>query len=142
MRRLHSLSAPSHPATVAMWLIDDVRSHPIWRQYGATLVHLRPEPGLEEAFKALPAFTHEFLCFALNPDTVATAESTAGEVAAARLWPPNMGYQFEAENDAAAMRRVEEALQQAPSLDTDWRSWWNARFQDGYPMVSSRFAGS
>lgn len=145
MRTIHSIPI-THPYTVAIWLIDDAASHPIWNQYYVHLVHLRgvgPEGNPPK--KGIPDATHEWLCFALNPDhRVEPVEQWSEDWQVAVLMPPNMGYHIVAENDAEAMQRVDAALRLAPSLDTDFRSWWRARFGEpvgGFSLVRNALTG-
>ena len=139
----------SDPWTVALWLIDSPQDHPLWSQYLAVLVHLRGEKEGVPPTIHLEGATHEWHCFALNPGepgngprrTYTVNDDPEWLCRKQVLWPPNMAYQFRADDDAAAMARVESALNQAPSLDTDYRSWWNQAFADGHCLVRSIWSG-
>lgn len=127
--------------TVATWLITDPASHPIWDQYLVFLLHLRGEKKGKPPVIALEGATHEWHCMALDTKNRLSIEDSLEKLGEAILSPPNMAYQFIAEDDAKAMKRVEEALNKAPSLDTDYRRWWNEEFSDGYGLVTSSLTG-
>lgn len=145
-RTIHSISLTDE-FTVGMWLIDSPQDHPLWSQYLAFVVHLRGEKEGVPPVIHLEGATHEWHCYALHPGEpheprrVHTSDQHPKHLWGQCLHPPNMAYQFRAEDDAAALERVELALEQAPSLDTDYRPWWNQAFADGHGLVRSWLDG-
>lgn len=119
-------------AEVASWLVEAAWAHPIWHSYWICLVHLRPMPDWREAKFYLEGATHELWLFALDPEGKRQEMVETGVMLA--MWPKNFAAQFIAESDAAAMQRVEQAVeavcQGVLSPDTDFRSAWAALFGD------------
>ena len=106
--------------TVALWLIQD----PVniaWNQYLMNVVHLREEVQGKPTIFYRPGTTHEMFCYALDAAYKCTVDDISNWHA---LQPVNMAYQWESKNDAAAFEFIENLLQQAPSVDTDFRQWW------------------
>lgn len=131
---------PEHPLATAWWLVDDPDSHPVWNQYLAAVVSLAEAAGVPPPIRYFPTATHEFTLFALDPRQPVTEEEIpacvqSGYLIPRALHPMNLGYQFSADSDQAAVDRVHHLLNEAPSLDSDWRRWWNDRFEDGQTLV-------
>jgi len=137
-RQVRPLEAPedvSPHAGVGQWFIDSPGDHPIWNQYVALLMHLRSVEGLG-APNLHGDYGYEWQLYAVDPKhRLPEKFPKRGIAQLSILTPPNFGYQFNADNDAVALERVEKALNDAPSLDTDYRAWMNARFTDGYSLV-------
>lgn len=132
-------------AELASWIVEAPWAHPIWSQYALCLVHLRPLPGADRPPHLHGDYSHEFFMFALDPARKLTP-APAWNLAGGRfpfLTPPNEGYQFKAENDAAAWRRIEQLVEQIAdgklNPDTDNRATWRRLFADGHPLVRSVF---
>ncbi len=92
------------------------------------IVHLRVVEGIRFPTLRAPGVTHEMVCFALDPRIgeykVSDLLTDETKWFNNSLRPVNMVYQFTAENDAMAMKFIEGLLEQAPSVDTDFRPWW------------------
>lgn len=123
---------------VATWLVEAPWAHPFWHSYMIHLQHLRPITsgplvGKEKDIVFhLPGATHELWVKALDPDQPRQEQLDTG------LWrplsPSNFAAQIIASSDAAALERVENAVREICagqlSPDTDYRSFWVARFGD------------
>lgn len=122
----------------ATWLITAAWAHPVWSQYALALYDLTT-PTDQPAVIHLDGATHELLLVALDPARPATSAQSmveGGQVQA--LSPPNHGYQFKAESDAAAVSRlqriVDEIEAQRLSPDSDFRAAWDAMFRDAHSL--------
>lgn len=115
-------------AQVAQWVMQAAYAHPIWHSYVLSLVHLRPVSGLRPPLIMVPDATHEFMLYALDPGHPIDFERLRC------LQPMNFAAQFKSDDDAAAIRRIEETVQDVIdgvlSPDTDFRWQWYARFGD------------
>lgn len=118
---------------VAIFIIEASWAHPFWHSYVIFLIHLRGIIDGQPAAIHLPGATHEFMLFALNPDKPREPIISEGEPVA-YLTPANFGAQFIAENDAAALNRMEQTVQLICdgnlSPDTDFRGAWIKLFGD------------
>ncbi|MCJ2067786.1 hypothetical protein MKK75_03015 [Methylobacterium sp. J-030] len=122
----------------ATWLITAPWAHPAWSQYALALYDLTtpsdPAPNIY-----LDGATHELLLVALDPSYPAT---TTRDMVEGRqlhpLSPPNHGYQFKAESDAAAVRRLQQIVDDIEgrclSPDSDFRAAWDALFRDAHSL--------
>lgn len=124
----------------AIWAFSAPWAHPVWPEYVLILYDLRPLEG-QRTILYMPEATHEFTLSALDP---AYPYPSEGEFSCHPLRPSNLGYQFRATDDEAAIRRVQLAVtmveQGKLSPDTDYRAVWDDLFKDGYSLVRSAFA--
>ena len=127
-------------ALVASWIVCAPWAHPLWHSYTIHLVHLRPLPNKETRFY-LEGATHELWVHALDPakhicDVIDGYDSPFPMM----LQPKNYADQFIAENDAAALERMERVVRLICdgnlSPDTDFISQWVALF--GGHMLKNR----
>ena len=112
--------------TLGLWLITGP-FHPVWNQWIVSLIHLRDGENEQlPAQRKNPNLTHQLIIASINPDTPATADSPIEEIGL--LTPHDLAHQFQAENDAAALERVEQCLelvkQEKLSPDSDYRKTW------------------
>lgn len=136
---------PESAVFAVSWIIDAPWAHPVWNQYALCLYDLTTpldRAGPVEFY--LEGATHEFILVALDPKHHVPRDTTPGKPLR-RLDPPNYGYQFIAESDAAAAARVQECVDGIAagklSPDTDFRSLWNKLWADAYPMVRGSLVG-
>lgn len=125
----------------ASWIIDAPWAHPVWSQYVAMLYDLTtPHPDGPPVIY-LAGATHEFLLYALDPAHPLKRNDPIQKARVTRLLPANYGYQFKAESDDAALARVQaivdDIVAERLSPDTDFRSVWNVRLADCYPLIRS-----
>lgn len=121
----------------ATWLITAPWAHPVWSQYALALYDLTtpsdPAPNIY-----IDGATHELLLVALDPSYPTTVQDMAEGRQLHALSPPNHGYQFKAESDAAAVSRlqtiVDEIEARRLSPDTDFRAAWDAMFRDAHSL--------
>lgn len=124
----------------ATWLITAPWAHPAWSQYALLLYDLTtPADPAPQVY--LDGATHELLLFALdpsNPIPVMTAAALVADCQFRLLEPPNHGYQFKAESDAAAVARLQQVVDEIEarrlSPDTDFRAAWNTLFNDAHSL--------
>ena len=125
------------------WGIDAPWAHPFWKQYALHLYELTTATEKPPTLY-LPDATHEFLLYALHPSWKLEHDKPLSEQTYQHLDPPNCGYQFRADSNEAACKRVQamvdEIVAERLSPDTDYRSRWDAAFADGYALVVSRLA--
>lgn len=140
MREILLKEVPSEPpgAQVAVWFITDALSHPAWDQYIGLLAHLREQEGIPAPY-VYGECTHEFILYACHPDyRLPDVFTGVGEEhGVVILSPPNYGYQIKADSDAHAVELLGTALNNAPSLDTDFRSIWNEAFRGHYSLMNN-----
>lgn len=124
------------------WLVDAPAMHPIWSQYCVNLCDLKTITD-KPANIVLPGATHELLCWALEPDHKLDLDLHVMDQTVHFLTPPNFGYQFIADDDDKAQRRVQLLMDRVAagqlSLDTDYRSHWDREFVDAASLVVSAF---
>lgn len=122
----------------ATWLITAAWAHPAWSQYALLLYDLTtpadPAPVIH-----LDGATHELLLFALDPSHPASsAQAMVEDGQLHALSPPNHGYQFKAESDAAAVARLQQIVDDIEarrlSPDGDFRAAWEAIFRDAHSL--------
>lgn len=122
----------------ATWLITAPWAHPAWSQYALVLIDLTT-PSDQPPVIFLDGATHELLLFALNPSHPATSAQTMVEHGPFHpLSPPNHGYQFKADSDAAAVTRLQKIVDDIEgrclSPDSDFRAAWDAMFRDAHSL--------
>ena len=121
----------------ATWLITAPWAHPAWSQYALLLIDLTT-PSDRPPVVYLDGATHELLLFALDPSHTATSARAMVEAGPFRpLSPPNHGYQFKAESDAAVTRLqriVDDIEGRCLSPDSDFRAAWDAMFPDAQSL--------
>ncbi len=125
----------------SIWALRLPWAHPCWSEYALWLYDLKVTADREVTF-LLPGATHEFILYAIDPSTPWDFEKNPEEQPEiVILQPANLGYQFIAESDKAAMERlngcVMEMLAKKLSPDTDFRRMWDERFRDGKSMMIS-----
>jgi hypothetical protein len=107
--------------------------HPFWSFHYAGLIHLRDIEGGKPVHKAFPTATHEFMVFALNPDSPPTLDPFSIAV----LEPISIVQQFVAASDAAALSAIECLLSKIArgqlSVDSDYRSEWRKLLTEATP---------
>lgn len=124
----------------AMWGMDCPGDNAFWSQYILMAYDLTSDTG-EDPTIYREGMTHEFMVFAINPDTPLPPPPEGFLVAEYLLHPANMAYQFPAASDAEAHERLQHAVNQVGaglmSPDTDHRAAWDILFSDGFPLVRS-----
>ena len=116
-------------------------AHPVWSEY-LLLVYDLDSPAISGklSIKYDPAATHELVLHAVNPSTkidfrksLFTQQDSVG-----RLTPANHGYQFKAENNDAAWKRVRTLVDACfnfeLSPDSDFSRDWDSRMIDGWSL--------
>ncbi len=132
----------------AVWSVKAPWAHPLWHSYVTFLYDLTtPVPKRDAA--GGPVFhmegaTHEFLLYALDPDQPVPEITDDPETwRFHRLQPANHGYQFIAESDDAAFKRLDELMvainRGTLSPDTDFTRAWDKIFADGVTLKRSIF---
>lgn len=125
------------------WGIHAPWAHPAWHQYALHLYDLLSPTGQPPTLH-LPGATHEFLLYAISPDTPLVVGTPLSGQEFQHLHPANYGYQFRATSNKAALSRlqavVDEIVAGRLSPDTDFRDRWNQMMQDAFPLVSSGLA--
>src|SRR4051812_16237629 len=120
--------------SLAHWLIEAPRAHPVWHSYSLVMHHLRPMKNLTKPMIYLPGATHEVCLFALDPMVDRRPLIAGGKVEALWLMPGNFAAQFIAATDAVARDRVRWAAQAVCdgvlNPDTDFRRQWVDLFGD------------
>lgn len=115
-----------------VWWCHAPWAHPFWHSYLFSLVDLTT-PTARPPRIYLPGATHEVMVVALDPAFPNTAMPPH------TLSPPNHGYQFIADSNEAAERRIVELLDMIDdhrlSPDTDHRRVWDSLFADGRSLV-------
>lgn len=132
--------ATDKTAMGAVWVVTAPWAHPFWSQYAFSLTDLTTPIGTPPVIH-LPGATHEFLLFAIDPDK--PVKFWADRPKGCLLSPPNCGYQFIAENNDAALDRIQRCVDRVMhgelSPDTDYRFMWNELFKDGHSLARSMF---
>lgn len=117
----------------AMWVVQAAWAHPLWHEYAILLVDLTT-PTAEPPVLRSPKATHEIQVWALDPEHPFNPEDKAFHP----LSPANFAYQFTADSDEAAEKRVAAiaGLIEAGKLspDTDFRRVWDNMFADGWTL--------
>lgn len=110
---------------LAVWMIHAPWVHPAWSWHFATLIYLRHKPGVRPAVLSFPEASHEFIVYAMDPSFPVDL-SMKGQNRF--LEPVSIVQQFTAENDAAALERVETLLPEVVagrlSVEADGRAAW------------------
>jgi hypothetical protein len=129
----------------ATWMLRLPTHHPMWSEYVIFLYDLAPHENVNPAVLRRPWMTHEFIAYALAPDTPLDFNKTFVEQAKAiaKLTPANHGYQFEAKSNELAFNRINgvvaDLIADKLSIDTDYRSTWDRRFSDGATLILSAY---
>lgn len=122
-------------------------AHPVWSEYLLLVYDLAgPDRMGKPAMKLNPAATHEFVLSAIAPDTpIDFDKSIYDQKTLSPLTPANCGYQFKAESNDAAWTRVNELIdacfrEVTPGIyalnpDSDFRSQWDHKMQDGWTLL-------
>jgi hypothetical protein len=114
-------------ATLKMWIVSAPWAHPAWHSYAIGVIHLRTIVGVAPAKRYHSDATHEVMVAALDPEKPIELDKQV-----AFLTPMNYMEQFKAESDEAALKHVEQAVQDICdgklSPDTDFKLDWLARF--------------
>jgi hypothetical protein len=122
------------PQIIGEWIVETPFAHCFWHSYWFSVANLAAfvARGHAPLHRYVEDATHEFVVFALDPDTK-RAPVLTGEMPKL-LTPANFAAQFKAENDATAMSRVEGAIHLCLtgeiSPDTDQSRQWQALFGD------------
>lgn len=136
-REIVPANPPKH-AWAAIWGIIAPWAHPLWSDYAMTLFDLTT-PLERPATLHLPDATHEVVLYALNPDHRLKPDVPMTRQRYGYLHPANYGYQFRAGSNDVALARVQAVVDEIAagrlSPDTDWRSRWDAMWQDACPLV-------
>ena len=134
-------AVPGKQAYCVAWRISCPWAHRFWSQYVCLLLDLTTPVG-DAPRLYLKNATHEVQMWALDPKrhpVLQQVPENPGELL--YLTPMNMGYQFIADNNAAARARVQEYVDRicegALSPDTDFRFMWDELFSDGASLVVS-----
>lgn len=125
---------PGHAdATVGGWIIEAPWAHPFWHSYALFMIHLREVERVSPPVIRLEGATHELQLWALDP-AKPRAPYLNGKLAIPLLQPANFIAQLIAEDDKAALERVERAVDMivlgALNPDTDARAQWVRLFGD------------
>lgn len=120
----------------AIWSLKLPGSHPVWDEYMVCLYDLVVSNPQIPVTRYRPDVTHELMVVALAPDVrVDFGSSVFEQRKLIPLMGPNHGYQFKAEDDTAALHRVQvcvnSLLSGALSPDEDVSHVWDALFSDG-----------
>jgi hypothetical protein len=133
---------PEEDATLVHWLIEAPWAHPAWHSYSLVLVHLRPLPDGRDTFFYLPCASHEMWLWAIDAGEDRRPLIATGVVQGHWLQPQNFAAQFTEESDAAALARIERAVQEicdgVLSPDTDFKRDWVKRFGDNMIKLEYR----
>jgi len=131
---------PEDDATLVHWVIEAPWAHPIWHSYSLILVHLRPMPDGRKTLMYVDDATHELWLYALNPEIDRNPMVRTGLVEGNFLTPVNYASQFVEVDDALALFRIQQAVQEicngTLSPDVDFSSMWVDRF--GNNMMKDR----
>ena len=123
---------PAHEAGLESWIVEAPYAHPVWSQYGLSVIHLRDLPGVPPAERYGPATTHEVVVFALDPAHLRSPEAEEQADPLRPLLPVNFFGQFRAESDEVAVAKLRETVHLVVdghlSPDTDFRDAWKERF--------------
>lgn len=87
------------PATLDSWVITAPIWHPLWSQYGLSLITLGDVPGVAAAHKTSPEMTHELMVMTIDPDSGPYDPDT--NLTLRYLMPGNVAEQFVATDDQA-----------------------------------------
>lgn len=127
----------------AIWGLRVPWAHPVWSEYAIMFYDLKERAGCANATIFKQGMTHEFILYALDPAKPLDFTKDLYEQPLAMLQPGNMGYQFRAESDEAAIARIAECVdlmdRGSLSPDTDYRYLWDKRFEDGFALVTNVF---
>ena len=130
------IPATDNKAFQALWVISVPWAHPVWHSYSISLCDLTTNMGKKPVLLK-KGVTHEIVVMALNPDFEIPEEITPGWVPQA-LTPPNHAYQFKAESDDDACKRIVDLVQRIENKtlnpDTDHISVWDQLFEDGVSL--------
>jgi hypothetical protein len=125
-------------AGIGMWVMEIPRSHPLWWNYVATMIHLRDIDGVKPAVKDTPESEYEISIYSLNPEialpSLAAMEKEKladGDKSwyGATLHPPDIVVQFgQVGGDANADEILEACVKACVhgyiSPDQDFRVQW------------------
>lgn len=132
----------------ACWIVRAPWAHLTWDAYAILLFDLSTEiPGKGPPHIYRSDVTHEVLVYALHPDHPLPILQDDGDADPKPhfLTPANHIYQFTAESDEAALRRINDIAEsirdQKLSPDTDYTPTWNVLFADGVSLKASAFMG-
>lgn len=124
----------------AIWLFEAPYAHSLWHQYVVLLVDLTTSYQRDPILYKEDA-THEVLCFALSPDypVIKNADNSKPE-GWKYLTPANFAYQIKADDDAAALKFVDDLVKmfiaKQMNPDTDFNKIHDAYFarMGGVPL--------
>lgn len=126
---------PDQAAGLAHWLVEHPSAHPYWTRWHVSLIHLRDIPGVPPAKKRSAEVTHEFIIYALNPDSYGEHPKafTEAKFSFRYLTPVDVVEQFELPADSLAIHIAELAVRAIcdglASPDQDFRRWWGQTIQ-------------
>lgn len=121
-------------------------AHPIWSEYLLFIYDLNVEvTARKDVFKRDPSATHEFMLFAIDPDTpIDFDNSLFDQKNVSPLHPANYAYQFKAESNQAAWDRINSVIDKCfiqsnlgvfmLNPDTDYRAQWDAQLSDMWTL--------
>ena len=123
---------------VGLFFAHSPDDHPVWDNYVLPVVHLRDTEEHGEAFKKDPEATHEIMLFVASPGVELPGGDSAGDprlqLSDLVLGGANAGVQYRAGGDELAVARAYRSMLRAPSLDSDYFSWWEEEYKDGWSM--------
>lgn len=131
---------PADDAGLACWLVcAPWMAAGAWIWHYAAVIHLRDLPGQSKPPTLLfPDATHEFLSFAVHPDTQPDMESLDFSKLSF-LSPVSICQQFSAVSDADALERIEHYLEHVVvgelTLESDGRTAWETLLRRPIPQA-------
>jgi hypothetical protein len=120
-------------------------AHPIWSEYLLFVYDFAKPLDGKQPKKLNEAATHEFMLYAVAPETPIDFDKPLFEQRKlSPLTPPNHGYQFTAASNDEAWDRVNALVDEcykelSPGVfvlnpDTDYRRSWDNRMVDGWTL--------
>lgn len=126
-------------AFVAVSALKLPNHHPVWDEYMLTMCDLDSVPS-DQVVRHIDHATHEFLLFAVDPATpIDMRKSLFDQPHLSPLQPPNMGFQFQADSNEAALSKLKSCvsllLSGALSPEEMTDDAWKAQFPGGFPLL-------
>ena len=119
------------------WGIDAPWAHPIWSQYVLHLYDLTT-PLEKPPILYNSKVTHEFLIYAVDPNTPLIRDEPFSKQDYKLLEPPNHGYQFKSMSNSFAQMRLQNIVTgiqfQQINPDTDYTALWDDLFSDAFTL--------